>query len=430
MGWLRALLENAGLLANAGTAPVSEKIDISRLEEWLEARLRECVAQHALDAAMLEYLSQLKEKRWEIEEKLEEWDKKIQALGIPAQSKDIGPLFAETRAFLEMPSLLEKNSIPSILHMNRELEGQLQQLQAKLQQSSFAYNYSFLLERGARAERDQQLNPLLQALLDIDSMRKRIEDKVAVSGYKSFYLLCTQAKALPKTYGEMQLSAKEFEQRNQKLLAVEQKHDEKDAELQVLQQHHLYQDIRELRHRRQELLNSLRDNEEQLEDFFLSLKPALEQYQMLVPDNSIVPRLVKAGQARVLYEDPSGVNQVLKAVQRMLTAEKLSLPPEKTNLILAELDRGMKSFLPEMEKEYHACSSEMERLQEDKDFVQKLEEAQYRLDHFRQQVQRLRREVKVLDEEQSAQKAELERQVKVLKEQIKNIVGREIEVVA
>ncbi len=451
MGWLRAFLEKAGLWPNTGHSIAPEKVSAPELENWLEARLRECTALHNLDAAALEYLNNLKEKRWETEHSMEEWEKKIQALGISPLSKDTKSLFAETRLFLEIPSSLEKNSLPHLLRMNGELTVQLQRLQTKLQQSSFAYNFSYLLERETRLERDQQVNPLLQALLDIDHMRKNIETRIEMSGYKALQRLCMQGKSLHKQEQELQASAKEFEQRNKKLLAIEQKHDEKDAELQVLQQEHLYQDLRDIEHRKKELQKAMQEQDEQLEGFFLSLRPALQQYRELASDamrntalhdtalhdtalsTALLPRLLSAEKAAgAFHENSSGVMQVLNTLRQMLAAEKLPLPAEQANTIMAVLDNGISTLLPTLEKEHAACSSELRQLQDHKglkDFARKVEEAQYRVDHFRQQVQRLRREVQVLDEEQSAQKDELERQLNALKEQVKNVVGREVEIV-
>jgi len=81
MSWILNVFDKLGLTERENKNRVVE-VHINDLQDWIKIRTEDIVYQFQLEEAQINYVNSLKDKRWALECKLDEWDQKIVQLGL------------------------------------------------------------------------------------------------------------------------------------------------------------------------------------------------------------------------------------------------------------------------------------------------------------------------------------------------------------
>ena len=99
MGIWARLFEKLGLIEVTSTTPKIDNVHVNDLPDWVELRVEEIVSKNKLDEKLITYTNKLKDKRWLIEYKIEDWEKKINSLGLGYKTGEINAIFIETKNY-------------------------------------------------------------------------------------------------------------------------------------------------------------------------------------------------------------------------------------------------------------------------------------------------------------------------------------------
>jgi len=248
MSWILNVFDKLGLTERENKNRVVE-VHINDLQDWIKIRTEDIVYQFQLEEAQINYVNSLKDKRWALECKLDEWDQKIVQLGLGStNTEDISRLFRNTRRFLELLTFSDKVLIKDLLELNSRLDLALEELQKALEASTFSYNYSFIL---SKEEKETDINPLLKEIVDTRRLKDEFEDRIISSGYSKMENIRRKAFRLDELREKIKILTESLAMKREKLKIVEDRKMEKERELVLLQDNSGFSLLRNVANKKQ-----------------------------------------------------------------------------------------------------------------------------------------------------------------------------------
>ena len=177
--------------------------------------------------------------------------------------------------------------------------------------------------------------------------------------------------------------------------------EEKEEELQETQKNPLYESIGDLERQRAELRQQMEENENAIVAFFSKLKPLLQKYKELQP-SALADSYIEDALSAFLIDDGLSVLHVLDHLKAALQQERLRLGVEEINLYYDLIAKARNGYLEELHHNNMHLHKELEGTAvplRNRDFVMKIEEARYRVEHFTKKLNELQDRLFELEEE-------------------------------
>gem|GEM_PF-6430796 len=421
MGWLKKAMS----LLKGSTQNSSEEVPLSQIQDWIQQRSQDAIEQHNLVPAVREQAKILEEKRWLLEVQLDVWQKKVR---LHPSAQEVIPFFRETRRILELLHFSHQPSVGEVLAVNQELGEKLDHLLEKIAGANFAHNFDFLLEENETSE----TNPLLAVLLDIDALRKKLEQKVGQSHYNILHLMGAKAEALHKVVLYGQQLEKDLKIRNSRINAADHKKIEKEKSLQELHRDEMSLDIEELKKRKKQTQQRFEEREMEIITFFSKIKPLLHQYKDFEPSNGLLYSYLNDPFASFLEDEGLFIIEILQKIMALLQDGKLQLTQEDLLSSLSAMEGLYNQRLKLMKDDYNQLQRESRKLSDQIQhnfFMVKLDDAAYRAEHYNKQVTKLTQEISGLKEKQTKVQQILIREQQELQNLIKSSLGREVVII-
>jgi len=431
MGWFSSLFKRSEPVEVPAQAPQNSTLPLSAVPEWLKEKEKELILQHHLEEEAQIYLNQLKDKRWFLENKIGEWEKKILALGLSHRSQDVSTVFTETKRLFEPLDTLRELKIKNLLDFSSKLQPRLEELQRKIENSSFAYNYSFLLPRGQ--ERLSGGNPLLQQILELSASREAFEEKVIKSGFSKVAFLQGKADSLQVFVPKIKILEDNLKVKKERLQKAEEFRDEKRKELLSMRENPQFSQLSDAGVRREKLLRNLEENEEIIHGFFSKIKPALRKMPFLGggSNNKLIDDYLMDALKTFHQDNHLEIIKILQQLKKALADEQIKLDADQANQIYEFLEKAEQGYLLELKNKHKELQDELEGLQNfsnNKDFQMKIGEAKYRVEHYHQQVERFQEEFESVQNELKEQMTLLQKEIEHFKSTVKISLDQEIEI--
>ena len=403
------------------------KIHVNDLSDWVRLRTEEIVYNHKLDETLTNYINKLKDKRWALEVKIDEWEKKIASLGLSYKTEDISTIFRESRKFLDTLTFPEKIKIKEMFEFNSEFEDKLEKLQKSIQESSFSYNYSFML---SKEDKGLELNPLMKELLDLSNYKDDFEKRVLRSGFTKMENLQIKAKLLEETRDKLEKLQDDIKNKSDKLKAVDDTKRDKESEYDSLQASPEISMVTKNEDRKVSLIKKREELDDILYSFFSKLKPALRKYVEVNSGSKLAKDYLENSTQTFYADEGLVILSILKDLKRYIDEEKITFyfsQKEEITLLINEADK-----LEKLHAKYSSVNRELEKLNVPstitKEVSLKLEEAKYRLEHFTIQTGKLKEEIILVEEEIKDAQATFNRELELFTNLVKIAMGKEIEI--
>lgn len=262
---------------------LSSSIHIDEVADWVEQKNKEVMVTHKLEEETLNHVNLLKDKRWILDNKIDEWQQRAKI----TRNTEVGLLLIEVRKAVELLRFpAEKNSIGSVLAIHEKIDAVVEPLTNKIEHSFFKDNFTMILPEGSFPN---PTNPVLQELQDVKVLMQQFEQKIATSGYHNIKTL-TEKSIHIDSYSDriyqMQQQLKVFQE---KQALVQSKQQEKEAELQVLQQNQAYPNFLAIKDQRAKLMLQIENNDNFQERF--EMKQRLDALAKAVGDKELLLKL-------------------------------------------------------------------------------------------------------------------------------------------
>lgn len=273
LGWF----QKAGMVE---TSPPS--IHINEVADWVEQQTKEVLTAHKLEEETLNHVNLLKDKRWALDNKLDQW----QQLAKTARNTEVSLLLMEIRKVLELLRFTDdKNTIASVLALQEKVDAIIESLIQKIENSFFKDNFTMILPEGSTAP----TNPVLRELQGVKSQMQQFEQKVATSGYHKMKTLAEKSMQIDAHSDHLYQLQQQLKLFQEKQALVQQKQQEKEAELQLLQQNQAYPNFLAIKDQRAKLMLQIENNDSFQERF--ELKQRLDALSKAVGDKELLLKL-------------------------------------------------------------------------------------------------------------------------------------------
>ena len=407
------LVDNVfGYLLGLDRLDQPKMLEISELDPWFKKQSEKLISANKLNEELNKYIKQAREQSEILKAKIELWKSK----SVNQDIEGLPLIYAESKKILESVDFHEKQDINTIMEMNSHFTIRLEKLMHKIEESLFESDFSFILEE--KEKFTIKANPLVTELLKLNGLKESFEQRVHQSGFAKLKVLREKIDRLEYYQEKINILHKELEGKSSRLRTAEEKKKEKELQLLELKEQIEYSSLQDNKDRRKQLLSKLEQNDDSVVYFFSKMKPALKEYQTIVSWNQLLADYIEDPLTAFNSDKNLEVLGLLQGLKDSLVAEEIKINPELQNAVMSLIDKANAGYLQQLRKEQAPLKEELSHLRlmfQNREFSLKVEDAQYRLQHFSKQVEKLKQEMLEQDEELKETTAAREQEAELFK---------------
>ena len=428
MGWLKEkFIQGKKLLKK--TVP-KEYLELNDLPPWLQGQTKRIIAETKLEETFTAFVQQLQAKRWQLEIKLEEW-KSI-------AKNELSAFFTEVHTLIILLTFTEQPTLKFIGERNKELGKHLQEMKDFLDRYG-EDNSAILLSDGREVEQ-VIFTPFIKELLELETYQKEFDKKIVLSRFRTLELLQEKSQQLEsanKTSERLQEKIIALQQRVQQ---AEEKRQEKAAEIEQWKQHPSFGMFERLEKNRKALKQKIVAHQDEVVRFFSSLTSILDAVKLNLSQPRLADQYVQDPESAFFHDDELRILHLLQEV-KTLGLEKgsgngLGIPThsitlQQTTLFFEKLalaEQGYLQQLREQQQELQREGASIASSPEERGTMVKMEDAQYRLEHFTQQVAQVQQQLKEVEEQSNELQEQYAQEAGLFQHLVKIGLGIEVEV--
>lgn len=375
-----------------------EVINVNNLKDWLDLRTQEIVSGLDLDSVLKDYVNKLTDKRRFLESQLSQWDKKI--LFRP-DKEEIEILFRGSRKLLKYLSAAEEINLENILGFNNFFEPKLKLLADAVEKSGFGKEFSFLTKEGVtKGEENLRINPLLKELLEIEGIINDFEQRISQCHLRRIGHLSEKLLSLENYSLVLKRIDGELTTLKEKSGALEEKKKEKEVMLQRIRDEPDFISEEMIETEKVEIKKQMAENNAQIFAFFSQLKPLFLEYRQFGFKGELIGLYLEDPIEAFLKDEGLSISHALQQMKSILSNGRFNFDFKEANTIIETLEHG-ESKLEGLQRKSKDLCRELERLEKplkQNDFILKAEDTAYRLQHFSEQLGKLKERISFLDE--------------------------------
>ncbi|MEW5896266.1 MAG: hypothetical protein AB1668_01110 [Nanoarchaeota archaeon] len=411
-----------------------EDVYLQDLPLWLDVFMQNIIARHKLSESVASYCCLLKDKRWMLECRLDEWQKRMSYVRNPYERGEITLIFRDTRKFLELLTFSDDISLAEVLAFNNEVQPELDKLIRRIKKSSLSDNFAFFL-RESDSNILGEVNPLMSELMAIEELGNNFEEGVLQSGYHLAASLKANLASMENCSKQIALLRTEMQKRAEKQAFTNEKEREKREEFQKVQGSSSFTSLEQ----KKELLLKIEEADDFIFSLFSRLRPLLKKYRETVSVTPVGRKLIdyytEDPLAALIRDDDLIINDLLQHVKALLIKgdnKELAFPVDEVNMFLATLEKIDKDSLKKMQEEGRRMKKDLQELQRamrGDDSLLKLDEAKYRLEHFARQKEMLEEEISILTQNIAKLSEARAKEKEALQNLLRDKFGKEVNII-
>lgn len=410
MSWSSKLLD---MFINSGEDKL-KKIPLEELNSWIDSCTQEVISEFKLNDQLTNYVNSLKDKHWLLEYKLDEWQEKVNTLGISMRARhNLGEamsILLDTKSLLGLLVFPEQISLDDALRLNSSsLDPKIKKLIQKVETSSFAPNVSMIFapnnhpddleEHDLSGNQDTPVNPLYKELVEIDNLKKNFETKINESGYHNILILKERLAMLQDYVSKLKELNSELDSKQERLTLAKESRMDKEEQLS-----HLgaagYPSSENKKKEKEDVLKQIKEEEREIIILFSMLRPLLQEYKKLESrmefENKVVNSYLDNPVNAFLDDGTLSIKYIIQHIRSLLKTRSFSLSSLESDSLLRQLEPINANSLEEMRFRYLQLRENLNISETpvwNNDSLAHREDAEYRLDHFSKQVDKLEEEI-------------------------------------
>lgn len=429
MRWLRSILFKVrGFFDNQEAV---EMISVDNLSAWLDQQSNFILENSGMYQEVQEFIQKLKEHRWMLECKMDDWEKMIPVLH--EQRSEIINLLSECRKMLELITIPNDYSMRQIANLLSRLHHDIELLSKVLEQNIFFKNYEFLFTEQDKDPTHSRMNPLMEELISLNGLCDSFERRIAPTGLVKIQNLSGRINKLRHFNEQISSLRSGIVAKKERLKVSRIKSKEKEDHLGNLRKNQEYVDGIEVKKKKESVQADVQENKEAILDFFVDLKSLLEHYRDLHPDNSVVQDYVIDPLRAFSNDEGLAILHVLQHLQAALTAGKLPFSIKDMTDADEKLHSASNGYLEKLKQNQISLMQELESIRgspRNMDYLLKVEEAQYRHEHFAKQVDSLQNQISQAQDEIQEYKEKARRERDLFQQLVRISLQREVTIIA
>jgi len=217
----------------------------------------------------------------------------------------------------------------------------------------------------------------------------------------------------------------------ERLKSVQSRKEEKETDMLALKNEPKYAEFKKSESERKTIVQKLENNQNQILMFFSKIKFVLKLFLELEPWNKLIKSYLEKPVITFYQDSKLTILNVFKRIKDMISIERIKLEPKQKETTLDLFKVGCSGLLEKLHKENKYFKDKLEQLNQvvaDKDFLLRIEETQYKLNHFSKQVEKLEQEVNEIKDEVNDHIILRGKEIELFKNLVKVSLGKDIEV--
>ena len=314
---------------------------------------------------------------------------------------------------------MEGDLVLSTLNLNSLLDEKINKLMKTIEDNPFVDDYSYLLSEEEKKSPNVTINPILQELLNLDGFRSEFEKRIVKSGMRVLEKLNLKSNSIKSCNDKISQINRDIRSKQERLENNSIKKEEKENFVDELKNNPSYANLISSNENHKNYLDELEKKKEEVIVYFSKLKPVLQKYQQFDTNNSVVSNYLNDSLSSFLNDESLFIIHVLNHLRAMLLSNKIELDSEIINLVNPFLEKNKVENLRQLQLQIINLDSkaeELEKSQENKEFLDKFEDAKYRLQHFKEQEEKLNEQIFLLEENLSETVDLRGREIKMLQD--------------
>ena len=375
--------------------PEVEIISLEGLESWVTVNIAESIVQFDLASQFREYCQKIHDKRRFLRTHILEWETRIDDAP-RANRKEIYRIFTRTKELLEFLDFPESLTVASYFKYNVKFEEDLNDVLQMIEKSSFSHSYGFLF--GLQQEQQPVVNPLLQELLVLHSLRDGMAEKLLKSGLKRLHILKKRVQVLLLLDKELSQLKKAEALKQDRLSEARDKVNTKKQELSDQQQRPDSQGTNNVAQEKRDAEFKLDSCRAEIVRIFNQLSPVLEMYAES-HGGELIQNYIKNPLDSFVEDEGLSILHTLAHCKALLVSDKLIIKGLSQSYSL--LEQVLDGRLQKLQNNYFFLMKEKEKVQTEffkSHQSRKESEAEYKLAHYSKALEQLEEEVTILSE--------------------------------
>tara|TARA_Y100000310_G_scaffold190615_1_gene190590 strand:- start:782 stop:2059 length:1278 start_codon:yes stop_codon:yes gene_type:complete len=363
--------------------------DVSNFLKNLELTL---ITNNQLERELMGYITELRQKRWQLECYLDDWHKKINSI----KREQVHNFFVKTRRIMEVITFSNQPSFTMVLEFQDKLGFNLNALIREIEQSSFVHDFGFL-ENNLKPHHTP-VNPLLQELLLIDNLRDQFEQKLSKTGMRAISVLKKKEVELQTVLRNLVMLNGKKNDRTKWLEITAKKRREKQDQLTALELNPAYQNYLKSKRKQDERSQLQQNLDQEIRNFFAPLQELLLGYVIDPQVLSVSKKYALDPVAAFMEDENLSIKHVLQYLLAQLHQNKLDLTAEQAHVLHGRLQQVSSGKLESLKVNILGLSKELPLpIGSDLALAAKVEELTYRLEHFTSQENRITEDVSEIE---------------------------------
>jgi len=390
-----------------------EEIPLDKAEEWLKSQEQQFLTHANLEEDMSDYVKNLRECAKRINLQIDQWIDGLDLSQLHYTSVgEINLLFSDAQAIVKLIHTKQPLTLDNITRFNLAVQERVHKLTEKIESSSFGEELAALLNLTSGEEKAYQQNPLWMDLQHLNNLREEFNLKFQASSWQKLGMLqrllahlTLSEKSLHQLHARLRINQQHLQQ------ALENRED-KEREMSVLKHEPDFEELQDREDKLELLTPQLEQAKQKVLVFFSPLQPYLQQLIRVDPDNAILEDYLSSYLTAFFEDEELMILPIIRKLRLCMEDQRVKVEPEDLVLILDRVEQTNSGKLRELHQEYVRVRSQYQEAEQstNRALSMKYEDTKYRLNHFEEEISRLKKQIKELEEQientaQSQQKA-------------------------
>ncbi len=409
--------------------PVTEEISLEQLPQWITQREAEMLSSTHLESELSNYLTQLKDYCWRLDNKLTKWQEEIDFSKLQYTSVgEINSLFSEAQSIVKLLNTKHPLTLTNISRFNRALKERTNLLLEKIEKGTFSEE--LLAALGAISEdatgdgsaSNPTSNPLWKEMVELNVLRDGFEQKFNETGWNKIALLQRINSVLTDSFNELTQLGERININQQRIQDTKLNLKEKEQELAKFKEDKDYLFMEEREKQLEQVTPALDEAKQKLLIFFSPLVPYLEKFSQSEPDNSLLQDYAQSFVQAFYDDDELMVMSIIRRLWMAVNEGKFIVDEKDIALLRERVEQTNQGILRKLHKDYCELRRkylQIEQVVPNRSLQMKLDDLNYRLEHYQEELKRLNNIVVEIRKEIEERKA---LQLKA-KERFRQVVG-------
>lgn len=368
-----------------------EEVKIDDLIDWLDNK----VSNLDFKEEIVEFFNKVKDKKWILDEKIntlenaeinekekDKVDEKVKSIVLGHKDNYI----KEMKRFLENLEIPEETDLWRLIKFNDILNNSLDELSKKTAKSYQAAQHLFF----------KQVEEVFKAVGEVNLLVKNFDKKLEKKGLKKIKDMQEKIRFLQEEKRKKERLEDDLKWKETKLNRCSESKEKQEEEIVELRNCEEYQELMVLKGEEEKINDLTKEKNDEIHLFFSKLGRALRKYEKITLEVKVVREYLEDAVKAFFNDKELKIVNVLEGLRKSIEKGEVELDEKQKENAFELIEKAKKGYLKELsvggeeiQKKVSEIKTRLRAYTADK----LIEEAEYKSEHFEEQIVLMEREI-------------------------------------